>query len=55
MTHAAMSTEARKAAGIGAGLLRLSVGIEHSSDLVDDVLQALDRADGATNTRQVAQ
>ena len=55
MTHAAMSTEARSAAGIEPGLLRLSVGIEHCSDLVQDVLQALDRADVATNTLRVAQ
>ena len=33
MTHAAMSPEARAAAGIGDGLLRLSVGIEHADDL----------------------
>ena len=33
MTHAAMSPEARAAAGIGDGLLRLSVGIEHVDDL----------------------
>ncbi len=47
MTHAAMTAEAREAAGIGAGLLRLSVGIEHGDDLVVDVLDALDRAAGA--------
>ncbi|MGH8077797.1 MAG: cystathionine gamma-synthase, partial [Lysobacter sp.] len=34
MTHAAMSAEARAAAGISDGLLRLSVGIEHEDDLV---------------------
>jgi cystathionine beta-lyase/cystathionine gamma-synthase len=26
------------------GLLRLSVGIEHAQDLIDDLKQALDRA-----------
>ncbi|MDX1548959.1 MAG: cystathionine gamma-synthase [Lysobacter spongiicola] len=44
MTHAAMSPDARAAAGIGDGLLRLSVGIEHVSDLLDDLSDALQRA-----------
>jgi cystathionine gamma-synthase len=44
MTHAAMAAEARAAAGIGDGLLRLSVGIEHADDLVADIAAALDRA-----------
>jgi cystathionine gamma-synthase len=43
MTHAAMSAEARAAAGIGDGLLRLSVGIEHADDLVADIASALQR------------
>ncbi len=42
MTHAAMGPEARETAGISDGLLRLSVGIEHADDLVDDLVQALD-------------
>jgi cystathionine gamma-synthase len=44
MTHAAMSPAARAAAGIGDGLLRLSVGIEALEDLADDLRDALDRA-----------
>ncbi|GAB3377960.1 O-succinylhomoserine (thiol)-lyase [Lysobacter fragariae] len=44
MTHAAMSPEARAAAGIGDGLLRLSVGIELADDLVADIAAALERA-----------
>ena len=44
MTHAAMTPEARRAAGISDGLLRLSVGIEHVDDLVADLLAALARA-----------
>jgi cystathionine gamma-synthase len=44
MTHAAMSPEVRAAAGIGDGLLRLSVGIEHADDLRDDLLAGLERA-----------
>lgn len=44
MTHAAMSAEARANAGIGDGLLRLSVGIEHADDLLADIADALERA-----------
>ncbi|MDR7133733.1 cystathionine gamma-synthase [Lysobacter niastensis] len=47
MTHAAMSPEAREAAGIGDGLLRLSVGIEHVDDLLADIEAALERAEHA--------
>ncbi|HVS62018.1 MAG TPA: cystathionine gamma-synthase [Thermoanaerobaculia bacterium] len=43
MTHAAMEPEARRAAGIGDALLRLSVGIEDPKDLVADLRHALDR------------
>ena len=44
MTHAAMSAEARRVAGISDSLLRLSVGIEDPRDLVADLELALDRA-----------
>lgn len=44
MTHAAMTAEARAAAGIGDGLLRFSVGIEHVDDLLEDLRAALTRA-----------
>ncbi len=44
MTHAAMDPEARRAAGIGDGLLRLSVGIEDPADLCGDLEAALERA-----------
>lgn len=52
MTHAAMSAEARAAAGIGDGLLRLSVGIEHADDLVADLSAALERALAAVDLRK---
>ncbi len=42
MTHAGMSTEARKDAGITDGLVRLSVGIEDLADLKADIKGALD-------------
>lgn len=44
MTHAAMDPEARRIAGIGDSLLRLSVGIEDAADLVADLGAALERA-----------
>lgn len=49
MTHAAMSEEALSAAGIGQGLLRLSVGIEQQDDLANDIGEALGRALSATD------
>ena len=46
MTHVGMSEEARRLAGIGRGLLRLSVGLEDAGDLIADLEQALDVARG---------
>lgn len=42
MTHAAMTPEQRATAGIGDGLVRLSVGLEHVEDLIADLIPALD-------------
>ena len=47
MTHAAMTAEARAKAGISDGLLRLSIGIESTEDLVADLSRALLRAERA--------
>lgn len=44
MTHAAMDADARARAGISDSLLRLSIGIESADDLVDDLVEGLDRA-----------
>ena len=44
MTHASMSEDARRAAGISDALLRLSVGIEDADDLCGDIGAALERA-----------
>lgn len=44
MTHASMTPEALEVAGIGEGLVRLSVGIERSADLVAVLTEGLDRA-----------
>jgi cystathionine gamma-synthase len=46
MTHAAMDEAARDRAGIKNTLLRLSVGIEHGDDLVEDLRWALDAVIG---------
>jgi len=45
MTHVSMGEEARAAAGIGPGLLRLSVGIEEWQGLVMDLNRALRRVE----------
>jgi len=44
MTHASVPKENREKLGISDGLIRLSVGIEDASDLIDDLKQALDAA-----------
>lgn len=51
MTHASMDADARETAGIGSGLLRLSVGIEDAADLVADLRHALDHAGEARYAR----
>lgn len=42
-THQQLSDEELKAVGIGPTLLRLSVGIEHIDDLIEDIEQALNQ------------
>ncbi|MCA1779578.1 MAG: cystathionine gamma-synthase [Xanthomonadaceae bacterium] len=49
MTHAAMSADAQRRAGIRSGLLRLSVGLEDGRDLVRDLGRALVRAKASTS------
>jgi cystathionine gamma-synthase len=41
MTHAGMGAEARRAAGISDGLLRLSIGLEAEADLIADLKAGL--------------
>jgi cystathionine beta-lyase/cystathionine gamma-synthase len=41
MTHASIPEAERRAAGIGDGLVRLSVGLEDAADIIDDLDQAL--------------
>lgn len=42
MTHSPYTPEERDAAGISEGLVRLSVGLEHTDDIIADLKQALD-------------
>jgi cystathionine gamma-synthase len=42
MTHASMTPEARRRAGITDGVIRLSIGIEDPEDLISDLRQALE-------------
>jgi len=42
-THGRMQPEEKLAANIRPGLIRLSVGLEHIDDLIDDLQQALNK------------
>ena len=53
MTHAAMDPEDRRRAGIGDALLRFSVGIEDTRDLVRDVEAGLDRVLASARTERL--
>jgi cystathionine beta-lyase/cystathionine gamma-synthase len=52
MTHGSIPAADRERRGIGDGLLRLSVGIEDISDLLDDLRQALDATADRADTEQ---
>jgi methionine-gamma-lyase len=41
MTHAGVPVAERLLYGVGDGLVRLSVGVEHPDDLIADLRQAL--------------
>ena len=43
-THQRLPEDQKKALGITAGLIRFSAGLEHPDDLIDDILQALEKA-----------
>jgi cystathionine beta-lyase/cystathionine gamma-synthase len=47
MTHASIPADLRAEMGIGPRLLRLSVGIEHVDDLIADLAQAFEQAQGS--------
>ena len=44
MTHRQLTDEQLVAAGINAGMVRLSVGLENMDDIIEDLEQALDKA-----------
>ena len=44
MTHASIPREERIKNGLGDSLIRLSVGIEHADDIIEDIDQALTAA-----------
>jgi len=51
-THRQMSAEEQKSAGVLPEMIRLSIGIEHIDDILDDLTQALAAAQpAATGTR----
>ena len=54
MTHAPVCAEALAEAGISQSLIRLSVGLEATEDLIDDVLRALAAAKAAQAPEAVA-
>jgi methionine-gamma-lyase len=41
MTHAGVPKDVKAAHGITEGLIRISIGLEHPDDLIDDLRQAL--------------
>ena len=43
-THSKLTEEERLAVGITPGLIRISVGLEHPQDVLEDILQALEKA-----------
>jgi O-succinylhomoserine sulfhydrylase len=42
-THAKLTNEERKAVNITPGLIRISAGLEHADDILEDILQALEK------------
>jgi O-succinylhomoserine sulfhydrylase len=43
-THAKLTEEERQAVNITPGLIRISVGLEHPDDVLNDILQALEKS-----------
>lgn len=43
-THSKLTEEERQSVGITPGLIRVSVGLEHPDDILQDILQALDKS-----------
>lgn len=43
-THSKLTATEQQAVGITPGLIRISVGLEHQDDILDDILQALEKS-----------
>ena len=41
-THSKLSSQDREAVGITDGMVRLSIGLEHQEDIINDLKQALE-------------
>jgi O-acetylhomoserine (thiol)-lyase len=52
-THRQMSVEEQRKAGVTPEMIRLSVGIEHSDDIVGDLDQALDTLESNPRVRSL--
>ena len=53
-THSQLTEAEQAATGVTPGYVRLSIGIEHIDDILDDLAQALDAAGGSV-TRKAAE
>ncbi|OSZ82490.1 cystathionine beta-lyase [Chitinophagaceae bacterium IBVUCB1] len=54
MTHKSIPTDKRRAAGVADSLIRLSVGLEETDDLIQDIEQALNKAQTFVSEIKVA-
>ena len=52
MTHASIPADERAALGLSDTLVRLSPGIEHSDDLIHDLIAGLDEGWDAVETEE---
>ena len=43
-THSKLTAAEQQSVGITPGLIRISVGLEHPDDILNDILQALDKS-----------
>lgn len=54
MTHASIPEDVRRAAGLSDTLIRLSPGVEHPDDLIEDVVEGLDRVGAIPSLHRTA-
>ena len=52
-THQQLGAEELKASGVQEDLIRLSVGIEHVEDLIDELELAIEKATGISSTKEI--